>query len=95
MTSHGVVALACVRVAGEDSVSSHGSLIPEMICRSEERSSTDYLYTKPTITNTFQAQLTADTIDKELSIDQLSDLNGAAVWGIVGTAPGQATGLID
>ena len=95
MTSHGVIALACIRVAGEDSVSSHGCMIPEMICRSEERSSTDYSYTKPMITNTIQAQLTADTIDNELSIDQLSDLNGAAVWGIVGTALGKATGLID
>ena len=59
-------------------------------------------------TNTIQAQFIAETFDEELSIDQLSDLNGAAVWGIVapvagafaagyavGTLVGKATGLID
>ena len=59
-------------------------------------------------TNTIQAQFIAETFDEELSIDQLSDLNGAAVWRIVapvagafaagyavGTLVGKATGLID
>ena len=63
---------------------------------------------QPMTTNTIQAQFIADTVDEELSIDQLSDLNGAAVWGIVapvagafaagyavGTLVGKATGLID
>ena len=58
--------------------------------------------------NTIQAQFIADALDEELSIDQLSDLNGAAVWGVlapvaasfaagyaVGTVLGKATGLID
>ena len=63
---------------------------------------------KTMTTNTIQAQFVADNVDEELSIDQLSDVNGAAVWGIlapvaasfaagyaVGTVLGKATGLID
>lgn len=59
-------------------------------------------------TNTIQTHVVADNIDEELLIDQLSDVNGAAVWGIlapvaasfaagyaVGTVLGKATGLID
>ena len=81
-----------------------------MVCASE---GTNYLsitnsQTKLMTTNTIQTHVVADNIDEELSIDRLSDVNGAAVWGIlapvaasfaagyaVGTVLGKATGLID
>ena len=81
-----------------------------MVCAPE---GTNYLsitnsQTKLMTTNTIQTHVVADNIDEELSIDQLSDVNGAAVWGIlapvaasfaagyaVGTVLGKATGLID
>ena len=34
-------------------------------------------------TNTVKAHFVAENVDEELSIDQLSDLNGAAVWGVL------------
>ena len=59
-------------------------------------------------TTTIQDQYIAQVADEELSIEQLSEVNGAAVWGIVapvaaafgagyavGTVLGKATGLID
>ena len=81
-----------------------------MVCASE---GTNYLsitnsQTKLMTTNSIQTHVVADNIDEELSIDRLSDVNGAAVWGIlapvaasfaagyaVGTVLGKATGLID
>ena len=81
-----------------------------MVCASE---GTNYLsitnsQTKLMTINTIQTHVVADNIDEELSIDRLSDVNGAAVWGIlapvaasfaagyaVGTVLGKATGLID
>ena len=50
-------------------------------------SATHSLTHQPMTTNTIQAQFIADTVDEELSIDQLSDLNGAAVWGMLPLSP--------
>ena len=50
-------------------------------------------------TITIPAQFVADNVDEELSIDQLSDVNGAAVWGILAPvaasfAAGYAVGTV-
>ena len=80
-----------------------------MVCASEGNTSvTPHTSNNTMTTNTVKAHCVAENVDEELSIDQLSDLNGAAVWGVlapvaasfaagyaVGTVLGKATGLID